>query len=529
MSRMTSAQQSATTQPRLAILARGITWETQLVLVVCAIGLALRLVAVNAPSYDYDEGVYWESLRAMAQGHPLYTSVFSSQPPFFLLSVYPFYMLFGQTLTAARLAIVLYSLVGIAAIYVAGRAIGGRLCGLAACVLLAADPLYLLESHTLQAEVPALAFEILCVALAATAMRRSDGSRRVLAALAGVALGLGVMAKLFDVVAIVPAVLFLAQPVWETFVTDNQLARPPRARLLAGIRAALPDLLLFAAGALVACALVLLPYIASWGAFYDQAIRFHLVAGHLTTRGLRYNLSLLALNGYEYPVALAAAVSVVLAIRGRYWAIVPPLLWFLVSLALLVQQQPLMDHHRALLAPALALTAAVAVSIAARTATVVRSTEAVSAARRFNLARATSYLLVLVVVASIAIGVATTQSPMPPFAPNEPQMAAALRAATTSDDLVVTDDQYVAALADRDVPPPLVDTSLIRIESGYLTAPQLESIITSSHAGAILFASGRFQTIPGFQAWVNANYTQVATFGDGRALYLRVPQGPALA
>src|SRR5579884_2660955 len=67
---------------------------------VCVVALLLRLWAVGGGSSDYDEGVYWQSLRAMADGHALFSSVFSSQPPFFLFGLYPFYLLFGQTLTA---------------------------------------------------------------------------------------------------------------------------------------------------------------------------------------------------------------------------------------------------------------------------------------------------------------------------------------------------------------------------------------------------------------------------------------------
>src|SRR5262249_57121318 len=87
------------------------------------VALLLRLWPIAGLSTDYDEGVYWQSLRAMAGGAPLYTAVFSSQPPFFLLGLYPFYLLFGQTLTAARLAVALYSLAGIAALYLAARSL----------------------------------------------------------------------------------------------------------------------------------------------------------------------------------------------------------------------------------------------------------------------------------------------------------------------------------------------------------------------------------------------------------------------
>src|SRR5579864_5243816 len=84
-------------------------WQTILLSVVAlalfTLGLWLRLKDLGLP-FDrdgYDEGVYWQSLRAMAAGHSLYQQIFYSQPPFFLLSIYPIYSLFGQTLWSARL------------------------------------------------------------------------------------------------------------------------------------------------------------------------------------------------------------------------------------------------------------------------------------------------------------------------------------------------------------------------------------------------------------------------------------------
>jgi hypothetical protein len=54
-----------------------LTPDAWITLIACTIGVVLHLVALNGRSYEYDEGVYWQSLRAMAQGHPLFSSVFS--------------------------------------------------------------------------------------------------------------------------------------------------------------------------------------------------------------------------------------------------------------------------------------------------------------------------------------------------------------------------------------------------------------------------------------------------------------------
>lgn len=84
---------------------------------------------------DYDEGVYWQTLRAMAGGRGLYDPVFYSQPPFFMFSVFPTYLLLGETITAARLGIVVVSLVGLLGAFVLGKALAGYLGAAVAVVL----------------------------------------------------------------------------------------------------------------------------------------------------------------------------------------------------------------------------------------------------------------------------------------------------------------------------------------------------------------------------------------------------------
>ena len=70
-------------------------------LLLFALGIWMRIHKLYLP-FDrdgYDEGVYWQSLRAMSAGHALYQQIFYSQPPFFLFSIFPVFMLLGQTLS----------------------------------------------------------------------------------------------------------------------------------------------------------------------------------------------------------------------------------------------------------------------------------------------------------------------------------------------------------------------------------------------------------------------------------------------
>jgi hypothetical protein len=509
--------------------------DSRIVIALVVVALGLRLLPLGGVATDYDEGVYWQSLRALSNGHPLYSSIFYSQPPLFLLSLYPLYrffaLFFGPTLPAARLALVVYSIMGLLAMYFAARMIGGRLVGLLALALLALDPFYLKESYTLQAEAPALAWELLALALVVAAVHTPRGVRRRLLVFGGgVALMLGTLVKLFDVFVLVPLILYLLTPVAAYIEvyrdSHRRLHFRRQSHFMPAATPFLVDLGWLLAGALLAFLLVLLPFAGSWGTVFDQMVRYHLAASQYAGRDLYYNVILLLQAPMEYPLIFLALVSVLVGLNRRAWILVPPLLWLLVCLAFLLRQQPLFDHDRILLVPPLILLAGlVAYQFQPSTSALPRLR--FSSLSTLAPEQVLPVLCAGVLLVSAAVGVVGAhRDAVRPLPQASVEMSSALRAATLPQDLVASDDQYIAGLADRNVPPQLVDTSQVRIRSGYLTAKQLEAIITSQDVRVILFASGRFNLIPGFSAWVAGNYTKIADFGDGHALYMKEPQGP---
>ena len=484
-------------------------------LAACVVALMLALQTLQGPSVDYNEGVYWESLRAMANGHPLFGSVFSSQPPLFLLSVYPFYMIFGQSLTAARLALVFFSLAGVTGTYVAGRALGHRIIGAVACLLLSLDPLYEHGAHTLQAELPSIVLQVWAVACAALAMGATGRRRGWLAACAGVLLGCALLTKLFAIAALVPIVLYLSAPFARRWLDDDGILRQPPWRLIQeDVRQIAPTLGLLAAGLLGVIVLILLPFIGQPGTVYDQVVRFHLVARQTISHPLHENLRLIDATLLAAPLIYTAMLAVLVIAWRHMWVSVPLIFWALAAFVMLAQQQPLWEQHVVLLSPALALIGGCGAFAAWQVLTAGR--------QRTGLA-ITLILLMLAGGAGLAINWPRDARANARTA-RELEMAIALQGVSAPDEVVLSDDQYVAALANRDLPPQLVDTSRVRITSGYLTAAQLEDVITRNRIRVILFASGRFDLLPGFHAWVAEHYRQVATFDDDGALFLLEPK-----
>lgn len=485
----------------------------------CGLTLALSLQTLQSPSVEYDEGVYWQSLRALAAGHPLFGSIFSSQPPLFLLSVYPFYMIFGQSLTAARLALLCFALLGLAGVYVAGHALGHRAIGALACLLLALDPLYLHAAHIVQAESPSLALQIWAVACALLAMRVTGRRRGWLAVGAGVLLGCALMVKLFAIATIVPIVLLLSAPLAKRWLDGNgQIVYQSWTAMRDDLRQIASTLGLCAAGMAGAIILVLLPFVGQLGTVFDQTIRFHLATSALN-RPLADNLALIVKALLAPPLLYISVLALGVIIWRRAWMALPLLVWALADFVVLARQQPLLDHHVVLLSPALALIAGYGAYLAWQLVT--------ESSRRRIAQGVVLALLAMACVSGLALNIQRNAEANAPLPIRSLKMAIALQGVTAPTEDVLTDDQYIAALANRDVPPPLVDTSAVRITSGYLTAEQLEDYITRNRIHVILFASGRFDLLPGFRDWVAARYTRIASFDHGGALYLLEPDNNA--
>ena len=75
-----------------------------------------RLSFLGGGEIDWDEGVYWLSMQSMQAGHPLFLSVYSSQPPAFLLVSEPPWALLGGGIAAARAVMMWWGAIAVVAV-----------------------------------------------------------------------------------------------------------------------------------------------------------------------------------------------------------------------------------------------------------------------------------------------------------------------------------------------------------------------------------------------------------------------------
>ncbi len=490
-------------------------WGIIFALVIIAIGMRLYQLGVPFDRDGYDEGVYWQSLRAMSAGFTLYHQIFYSQPPLFLLSTYPFFAFFGSTLWSARLGIALVSLLGLPGAYLLGKALGGRMGAILALVLIIVNPIYLAQSQTIEAEVSSAAFSLLTVGAAYLWWDNPESATGlVYAVICGVTLAVGILCKLLSFSCLVLIGLLMLARLW-------QLWRKQRGVTPASVRA----MIVGAIACLVTFAILIVPFIGAWHDMLQGVVTFHTHAGIVF--GQQAGIIALKKQYFQtfltaqFALILAACLGTLVALIRRNWKVVPLLAWLLVSLYLLWITTPLFYRHLIALVPPL-------IGLAVLGLEGLPSIEGVNAyAAKVVPALA---LLLILVAASVNVGQDVVyynnaaQQSSSAYTQLEARVATDVRNSIAPDQVVITDAQFVAALASRSTPPSLVDTSTVRIESGYVTLQQLESEASQPDVHAVLFFTNRLLTLPtvaSFHAWVAQHFHLKYTYGTGQELWVR--------
>ena len=483
------ARLAATNNPRTPAqfpkqLPPTVTWIACAIIAVTAVSafIAIELSVLHAGFRDYDEGVYWQSLRAMGRGERLFGTVFASQPPAFYYAMLPYYLV-GHSIFALRLGILVFSAAGLAATYVTGRMLAGPVAGLLAAGLLATSSLYIQQGAVLQADAPAAALSVATLAFLAAATRANGRRRWLLGAAAGACLAFALGTKLSGALVALPAALIL----W-------QAPRP---------RGHLP--IAFVLGVAASALILLIPMLEYPQAAFDNLIHSHLAAGQALHQVLGTNLRLLLFKR-ELPLEGVAAALTLVALLRHDHRILPIGVWAAASVIAILLYQPLFPHHVVMLLPSLALLTGIGL---------VGLSEA-------PLAVTTSGLALVTLTAGLGVGIAIGDANGERHAGgHEALLAASLRAHTHAGDFIISDNPYAVALADRDIPGPVVDTSHQRIAAELLSVADLDAASRRYHVQFVLVDGARLPSVPGFTAWLNKNYSPARYLSDGASLYAR--------
>ncbi|MCC7366913.1 MAG: glycosyltransferase family 39 protein [Chloroflexi bacterium] len=473
------------------------------VLVLLALAVPSRLLNLDAFAGKFDEGIRGTQLMLMAAGYRPFREIFASQGPLSLDIFYPTYLLFGQTLGAARLAPALFSVVGILVAAWTARHAGGLVAGAVAGLLLTVSPIFLKNSRLALVEVPAL---VPAMAAVGCALAYGRGGRQWWLAGAGLLMAVSLTIKPMAAPALVPVGLAI-------LLGD---VRRPRQWLLGG--------LLF--GAVLAAVLAVIVLAVGPQGVYDQMIRFRVASRAVEGWSLKENWAAIsgemADEGLVLPALAGAAGLLLLVTRWRLG--LPLVSWAVTSLGLLLVYSPLQFKHAVILLPPLTLLVGVGAAAAwriweerqpgARLPWIVAAgVVALGGWYAISLPR------ILELDRRLVVGMPETR---PESFDDEIRLLSTL---TGPNDFVIVDEPAVAFQARRLVPPNLVDTSMVRIRSRSLDADDVVRAARQSDVRVLFLFSDGLRNLKPFAAWVDEEFVTIKINerrnGKDRAVYLR--------
>lgn len=400
-------------------------------LLVFAVAAALRFFNIqwSFSNNGVDEGIMLVRAQMLAHGYDLYADIPCDQAPLvFLLGA-----LLDGDVVASRIMVAVLSVGAIAACMEAARYVRGSVAMLVTGVLMSVDFVFLRESRLFSLD--AMSGVFLAFAILPLMYYVKTGSRPMLA-ISGVLVGLSAMSKLFGAVALVGILLFMVVDALEHRRNGRGTARDVFDMSVVSTSAAAPVIVLM---------LMLGPSEMLQGMVFDQGHReFDMVM----------KLSVPLFFGFNFAYALPLVYARALWLQSR-----EARLLLCVSAALLVNfvLQPLVFlHHIAVMSPPLAVLTGI--FIAGRFELEKAESNTMSKAMGRKKSIGLNPAISALIIAGIAVSAGTGLYGL--AAQGEaPQQAYADRIAewTEAGDWVISGDPLIAAYAQRDVPPSMIN------------------------------------------------------------------------
>ena len=445
---------------------RALVFGTILVL---ALAGFLRLFNIGWPfsSNGVDEGIMLERALLVDQGYHLYSGLPCDQAP---LAFYLGAWLGGNVLVLRVLSASL-SIIAVLAAMIAARMVKGTFAMFATGLLLAVDFVLVRESRLFSLDAMSSAF--LAFSIVPFLLYVQKQSRAALA-VSGALVGLSAATKLLGALGLLAMVVFLVLDVGKDL-------RPRKARIVDMV-----ILIVVSAVPLVLFMLYLGPSATLQGMVLDQ--------GH---RGSDLGLKV-SIIAY---LAVNSAYALTLFYFPRLWGMGREVKFLivmsLVMFAFVVLQPLTFLHHLVLISPALAILAGIVIAGAFERIRNLSDSAAGAKSLKMNRGAAGAVLAfslvgILVSAGLAGYGLAAQGRPI------QSQYAELIREHSGPDDWVISGDPLMAALADRKMPPEIVNDAY-RIFPD-LTLQSVESAVNDHPVKVVVlcYRLGQMQGLPEF-------------------------------
>ncbi|MBW7883945.1 MAG: glycosyltransferase family 39 protein [Caldilineaceae bacterium] len=289
-----------------------------------------RAPYLDPHDWDYDEGINLMKTMLVSQGYPLYTEVWSDQPPLMTMTLAGLFTFTGPDVAAARIVIMVLSALLLWSVYLLARASGSTLAAILAVLVLVFSEFYIRLSGAVMIGLPALSLATLSMAVLVTG--RLQWWR---IGVAGILMALALQTKLMVGIvgpAAMVAILWDSRPPQERLRVTQRIARSAG---FAGVTGAVFLLLALFFGALR----------------FDLLLATHF--SELTRNQEKFVAEAATFLPHFVEQQLAflvvAAGGLVYALWKRQRTAVVPLFWLATTLAVFSDYRPLWYHHVILL------------------------------------------------------------------------------------------------------------------------------------------------------------------------------------
>ena len=503
-----------------------------------ALALLWRLKNIDAFGLNNDEGAYLMWARLVSEGYALYNQTYTNAPPLFIEMLALVFKLFGFGVVSPSVSgIVLGRLVVLAHFaalavmlsYISHRIVGWT--GAYASLLIAAvlPPMFSF-SRQVMLELPAMTFAVaavLCIYLF-----WEIGKLKLRDLMSGWSEAKDTQSLILNLKLIIGLLLLLLWRDALILFSGVLLAASLLVKLLHPL-AAVPILTFiwygtdafswrFWRGALFALAIVGVIggvfLLFDLNALLDQVVYFRMETRAVLPMSLPSNwqrfttyigqiwgLGLLALGGI-----IVSARSV----RGLAWT-----LWLAANFTLLMWYNPVFPHHFTVILPALILLSVEFLGWLTKTDKIVNRKSKIVNYLSWGVLAVALFNLPAMIKANQSVASITTGG-------REAEAAEILAQVTRPTDFVMSDSQLLALSANRLTPPPLVDFSLVYIQSGRQTPQRLIAMSEEYAVSAVAPWSLRMVWLPDYIAWANEHFLVHKVWDNDHQLYFG-PKHPA--
>ncbi|MFH0982595.1 MAG: glycosyltransferase family 39 protein [Planctomycetota bacterium] len=424
--------------------------------------------------FDPDEGNNVIKALMLARGHPLYTEIWSDQPPLFTYMLRGWFALTDWTVAQARLLVLLCSAVLVWTLYQTVRLSWGRVAALAAAFMLVTSYRYLALSVSVMLGLPTLMFAMLSIYTLVRYRQRPHG---LWLAASGVFLVLSLFTKLFALLVaplILGAVLLSA---WSRRREPEQKGHWLRAPALWCGSFVLSGAILF---------LLTVPI-----KDLTQLLQPHLDA-RKEMSGTGFDEVFRGMVKADYAFALLGLVGLLQTLRKRAWFSLVPAVWCGLAYVSLGTHRPLWYHHYPLLGVPLCWIGGIGMGALFspelwRSCWPWRGPGSVWPALTLSL----SFSFGALAATHLPSKFKRERDYAQAYAkdtPSDRYTVAVLKQFRERTDYAVTDRQIFAFSAGMIVPPELSVTSVKRMRSGHLSMETLIGLLQRYQPGVIHFS-----------------------------------------